>query len=183
MSKRISKGTFSIDNVILFGHHINCWPKKSRYSACILIQLWQLVQLKNDTHRSSSHICYDIELFFWRSLSTLTPTPWDKMATYHFAGNIFKCLSMTEKLCHYNEVIMGTMASQITSLTIVYSTVYSGADQRKHQSFASLAFVRGIHRRPVNSPHKWPVTRKMFPYDDVIMVFRFKLHRSVCLRL
>ena len=61
------------------------------------------------------------------------------------------------------------MASEITSLTIVYSTVYSGADQRRHQSSASLAFVRGIHRRPVNSPHKWPVTRKMFPFDDVIM--------------
>ena len=64
---------------------------------------------------------------------------------------------------------MSFMASQITSLTIVYSTVYSGADQRKHQSSASLAFVRGIHRGPVNSPHKWPVTRKMFPFDDVIM--------------
>ena len=64
---------------------------------------------------------------------------------------------------------MGAMASQITSLTIVYATVYSGADQRKHQSSASLAFVRGIHRSPVNSPHKWPVTRKMFPFDDVIM--------------
>ena len=47
--------------------------------------------------------------------------------------------------------------------------VYSAADQRKHQSSASLAFVWGIHRRPVNSPHKWPVTRKMFPFDDVIM--------------
>ena len=54
---------------------------------------------------------------------------------------------------HYNDVIMGAMASQITSLTIVYSTVYSGAD----------------HRGPVNSPHKWPVTRKMFPFDDVSM--------------
>ena len=65
---------------------------------------------------------------------------------------------------------MGAMASQITSLTIVYSTVYSGADQRKHQSPASLAFVRGIHRWPVNSPHKGPVTRKMYPSDDVIMI-------------
>ena len=61
---------------------------------------------------------------------------------------------------HYNDVIMGMIASQITSLTIVYSTVDSGADQRKHQRPASLAFVRGIHREPVNSPHKWPVTRK-----------------------
>ena len=60
---------------------------------------------------------------------------------------------------------MGAKASQITSLTIVYSY----ADQRKRQSSASLAFVRGIHRGPVNSPHKWPATRKMFPFDDVIM--------------
>ena len=65
---------------------------------------------------------------------------------------------------------MGMMASQITSLTIVYSTVCSGSDQRKHQSSASLAFVWGIHRGPVNSPHKRPVTRKMFPFDDVIMI-------------
>ena len=64
---------------------------------------------------------------------------------------------------------MAAMASQITSLTSVYSTIYSGADQRKHQSSASLAFVWEIHRGPVNSPHKWPVTRKMFPFDDVIM--------------
>ena len=71
-------------------------------------------------------------------------------------------------LSHYNDVIMGTTASQITSLTIVYSTVYSDADQRKHQSSASLAFVRGIHRGSVNSPHKWQVTRKMFPIDDVM---------------
>ena len=64
---------------------------------------------------------------------------------------------------------MTTIASQITSLTVVYSTVYSDADQSKHQSSASLAFVWWIHRGPVNSPHKWPVTRKMFPFDDVIM--------------
>ena len=64
---------------------------------------------------------------------------------------------------------MSTIASQITSLTIFYSTIYSGADQRKYQSSASLAFVWGIHRGPVNCPHKWPVTRKMFPFDDVIM--------------
>ena len=64
---------------------------------------------------------------------------------------------------------MGAIASQITSLTIVYSTLYADADQRKHQSSASLAFVRGIHRGSVNSPYKWPVTRKMFPFDEVIM--------------
>ena len=83
---------------------------------------------------------------------------------------------------HYDDVIMGTMASQITSLTNVYSIVYSGTDQIKHQSSASLAFVRRIHRGPVNSPHKGPVTRKMFPFDDVIMLYcylqRFRLASS-----
>ena len=70
---------------------------------------------------------------------------------------------------HYKDVTMSAISSQITSLISVYSTVYSGTDQRKHQSSASMAFVRGSHRWPVNSPHKWPVTRNMFPFDDVIM--------------
>ena len=75
---------------------------------------------------------------------------------------------------HNNDVIMSAMmASQITSHTFVYSTVYSGADQRKHQSSASLSFVRGIHRWPMNSPHIRPVTRKMFPFDDVIMILDY----------
>ena len=78
---------------------------------------------------------------------------------------------MTRISTHYNDVIMGAIASQITSLTIVYLIVYSDADRRKYQSSASLTFVRGIHRGPVNSPHKWPVTRKMFPFDDVIMTY------------
>ena len=70
---------------------------------------------------------------------------------------------------HYDDVITGTVASQITSLTIVYSTVWSDADKRKHQSSALLAFVWGIHWWLVNSPHKWPVKRKIFPFHDVIM--------------
>ena len=74
-------------------------------------------------------------------------------------------------LYHYNDVIMSAMASQITNFKIVYSTVYSGADQRKHQSSASQAFLLGIHRWPVNSPHKGPVTRIMFLFDDIIMIF------------
>ena len=77
--------------------------------------------------------------------------------------------------CHYDDVIMSAIASQITSITIVYSTVYPGADQSKHQSSASLAFVWRI----VNSPHKWPVTRKMFPFDDVIMVNLQAAHRCM----
>ena len=71
---------------------------------------------------------------------------------------------------------MGAMASQITSFPIVYSTVWSGADQRKNLCSASLAFVRRIKRRPVNSPHEGPVTRKMFPFDYVIMCLCRKQH-------
>ena len=66
---------------------------------------------------------------------------------------------------------MATMASQTTSLTVVYSTFYSVADQRKDQSYASLAFVKEIHRWPVNSPHKRPVTRKIILFDDVILMY------------
>ena len=102
----------------------------------------------------------------------------EKIITYHCGGNAslrnhVRLFGLTVRYqitgTHYSDVIMSTISSLISSLTIVYSTVYSDADQRKHQSPASLAFVRGIHRRPVNSPHKWPVTRKMFPFDDVIM--------------
>ena len=82
---------------------------------------------------------------------------------------------------HYNDVIMRPLVSEITSLTIVYSTVYWVADQRKYQSFVSLAFVRRIHRWPVNSQHKGPVTRKLFPFADVIMVLRY-LTMDVTLR-
>ena len=81
---------------------------------------------------------------------------------------------------NYNDIIMCTMAYQITSLAIVYSTVYSGANQRKHQSSASLAFVQGIHRWPVNFPHKGPVPWKMFPFDDVIIWRLRSFQKKIC---
>ena len=83
---------------------------------------------------------------------------------------VLRDLCAVKPVDHYDDVIMSEIASQITSLTIVYLTVLSGADQSKHQSSASLAFVLEIHRWPVNFPHKWPVTRKIFPFDDVIML-------------
>ena len=79
---------------------------------------------------------------------------------------------------HYTDVIMSEIASQITSLTIVYSTVYSGTNQRKHQSSASLAFVRGIHGE---FPAQRPETRKMFPVDDVIMSVLFNQYEVTAL--
>ena len=68
-------------------------------------------------------------------------------------------------LFHYIDFIMSALPSQITCVSIVCSAVCLGADQINHQSSASLAFVRGIHRRPVDSPHKGPVARKRFPFD------------------
>ena len=73
-----------------------------------------------------------------------------------------------------------------TSLMSVHSSVYSGADQRKYQSSASLAFVWGIHRWPVNSPHKRSVTRKMFTFDDVFMYilnWSMRLRRTQTFRM
>ena len=115
-------------------------------------QYWLIV---NSTHRNIlKRNLLSIHTFLFKKIqSAISPAKWWP-----------RCAGP-----HYNDVIMGTIASQIISLTIVNSAVYSGADKRKHQSSASLAFVRGIQRGPVNSPHKWPVTRKMFPFDDVIM--------------
>ena len=77
----------------------------------------------------------------------------------------------------YSDVIMSAMASQITGVSIVCPTACSGANQRKRQSPASLAFVRGIYR--------WPVARKKFPFDDVIMNYvilvAFKSAHSIAL--
>ena len=97
----------------------------------------------------------------WKILSSLMSSRELGLCLYYFAPR---------NNTHYSDFIMGAMASQITSLSIVYPTVYSGTDQRKHQGSASLAFVRGIHRWSVDSPHKRPVTWKMFPFDDVIMI-------------
>ena len=87
-------------------------------------------------------------------------------------------------ILHYNDVILSAMASQITSLTIVYSTVYSGADQRNIRVPRYWPFVQGIHRLPVISLHKWPVTWKMVPFDDVTISSSsglFQLQHLQCL--
>ena len=117
----------------------------------------------------------------WFQTSPLTPlsrffTYW-LLFLFLLFSRFFLDVCLSFSFC-YCDVIMTANASQITSLTIVYLTVYSGADERKHQSFAPLAFVRGIHRWPVNSPHKWPVLRKMIPFDDVIMYMYIFMCRS-----
>ena len=113
---------------------------------------------------SISNVAYFTESRFWKLYCPSNREFIGKMVIQAIKYHSFKNLS------HYSDVVMGVMASQITSLTIVYLNINSGASQRKHQSSAPLAFVRGIHRGPVNSPHKWPVTPKMFPFDDAIMI-------------
>ena len=83
----------------------------------------------------------------------------------------FGCDWVRSHHSHYNDFIMSVMASQIPSYLIVNLSACSGTDKRKHQSSTSLGFVWWIHRWTVNSPHKGPVTQKMFPFDDVIMTF------------
>ena len=89
--------------------------------------------------------CWVRDTFWFRSIRQRTLKMNRNLA---YDKNIYLQLALENHahLLHYTDVIMTTMASQITSLTVVYSTVYSDADQRKHQSPASLAFVRGIHR-------------------------------------
>ena len=98
--------------------------------------------------------------FVYDSYSKCHVISWDLVG--HFDWNL---VVQKDDLTH-----VSTTTKETHGLTIVYSTIHSVADQRKHQSSLSLAFMRGIHRWPVNSPYKWPVMQKMFSFDDVIMV-------------
>ena len=95
-------------------------------------------------------------------------------------GTFERTAQQLKRSTHYNDVIMSAMASQITGVSILCSTVCSGSDQRKNQSSASLAFMRGLHRWPVNSPLKRSGKRKMFQLDDVIMTQRIQCRMSAC---
>ena len=85
-------------------------------------------------------------------------------------------LSTEGLLLHYDDVKMTTTASQITNLTVVYSTVYSDADQRKYQSSASLAIVWGIHRSRWIPRTKGQLRRKCFH----LMTSSCKYSRTCC---
>ena len=118
-------------------HHVFKWTNVSHSSKlatsfnCTFAQMYSFWPLPGPRYFSHMVRCLLVCWFQWLQLSCV-------------------CLSC--------DTIMSTMASQITSLTIFYSIVYSGADQRKLQSSALLAFVQGIHRWLLNSPHKGPVS-------------------------
>ena len=85
---------------------------------------------------------------------------------WYYLLSLISVISSQTVWIHCKDVIMSAVASQITGVSIVY---WTADESSKHQSSASLAFVRGIDQLPVDAPHKGPVTRKIFPFDDVIM--------------
>ena len=102
----------------------------------------------------------------WAFLGVDLETPVD-IGYIRVLMSVCECTAVSFHQC---DVMMSAMASQITGVSIVCSIACSGADQSKHQSSASLAFVGGIHWWPVDSPHKGPLTCNTFPFDDVTMV-------------
>ena len=132
-------------------------------SGALCVTFWLSIHYLEQPRGGTCDICINTEHRFTHATSKIYFCQPAHMEMIFSFINDMRCI-------HYCDVMMNMMASQITSLAIVYLTEYSGTDQRKHQSSASLAFVRRIHRGPVNSPQKWPVTRKMFPFDDVIML-------------
>ena len=127
----------------------------------------KMVSIEEKANQNYLHISWNAQ-FRWYKCQWNSPDGYGQNSDSKPQYNTRMCESYRQFFSHYSTIIMDTIASQITNLTIVYLIGYSGADQRKHPSSASLAFVWGIHRGPVNSPHKWSVARKMFPFDDVM---------------
>ena len=121
----------------------------------------------------------------------LSHTAWHRYRATAIKQTMFKwgrqpvsLLITTSPSHHYSDAVMSVMSSQITGISIVYSTVCPGADQRTHLWSASLAFVSGIHRSPVNSPHKGPVTRSIdvsiwWRHHDERLFLLLQLHVSM----
>ena len=144
----------SSDTLVTENQHGGCWWPGAYLKPCHLQPL-----------------CGRSPVFTYHEWSNVNSKHSTRNKTSQRGPMVYRINNFTDQLTvyHYSDVILSVMASQITSVPIVYSIVCSGEDQRKHQSSTSLAFVMG--NSPVNSPHKGPVTRKMFPFDNVIMLF------------
>ena len=139
----------------------HCWVHGSRGCLNFISQLFRsvkFIQHYSDVTCTSKHVSWPTFRLFVQPLFQVD-IKGNIRITGLFVKGIHRQLMMNK---YYNDVTMSAMASQITGVSIVYSNVCSDEDQRKHQSSTSLAFVRGIHRWPVNFPHKRPVTRNMF---------------------
>ena len=136
----------------------SCLTAPSHY----LNQCWLIIisPFNSDASVASHHQHVRLMASQITGLSTVWTAFWGeqqrKQKNLPFVREIIWQANYTKNASHYNDVIMGATASQIARLTVVYLTVYLDADQRKHQSFASLASVRGIHRGPVNSRTNGP---------------------------
>ena len=161
------RGITTHDDVIKWKHFPRCWPFVCRPvtgalmfpSICAWINGCTNNREAGDMRRHRAH--YDVSVMS-------SPGYYLKQSNGFHSRQWQPTFEPWRRYTHYNDVIMSAMASQITGVSIVCSTVGSGKNQRKQQSFASLAFVRRIHRWPVNSPHKRSVTQKIFPFDDII---------------
>ena len=142
----------------------------SRWCYCWL-STWNKAQLATYHDHDNIYICIWMKKHIYKYIHA--PVHESLFICIH-VNNCCVYLSRVIMNCHYSNVIMDVMVSQITSLTIVYSTVYSGADHGKYQSSTPLAFVRGIHWSQGNSPHKRPVTRKCFHLMMSSCVMRFR---------
>ena len=122
--------------------------------------------------------CLVFSWYIWDLSLGLNHQPLQSQGLYRYVillihshvSSSYNCQHDGTAKMHCSDVIMSATASQITRPSIVCITVCSY--QRRYQSSASLAFVMGIHRWPVYSPHKGPVTQKMFPFDDIIMMYQ-----------
>ena len=149
-------------------HHVIRWY----VSKPLPDQIYVLLS-KRYPERASEHFNESARSNYLENLFEMKSSTWQLFAvTPHFIEWGF--FHWRSSFCsgygqHCIDVIMTRMASQITSLTIVYSTVYSGADKKKTSKLRVTGLCVGNSPGPVNSPHKGPVTRKMIPFDDVIM--------------
>ena len=154
-------------NVNIFNVNISMWfvcaasflpnkPFQQNRCICVYVCVRVCVCLFHYSKRVLSHSSLGEMCIMTLSLVCF----WERCHHAHFTPTRYN---------DHDDVIMSATASQITGASIACSTVDSGADERKHQRSASLAFVRGINWWSVSSPHKRTVTQKMFPFDDVIM--------------
>ena len=159
-----------------FHNFLSMLKKKKSWQVCDWLAKWLIMSGYMDLRQLRVYRCSNVSLvtlchhWCWRVLSSVFAPSCPSVHPCYLKWPCLTNFACSVEL--WNSLqwrIMGVIVSQITSLPIVYSTVYSSAGQRKHQSSVSLAFVCGIHWWSLNSPHKWPVTWKMFPFDDVIM--------------
>ena len=135
---------------------------------------WTLEQYMSVLHTGTAWLC---AFSLMSQITSLTIAGWETTNFWHppelgsLLNNLYKIplAHASFPLAHWAKFSLALVSGRalVFQSVFVYSIVHSGADQRKHQNSGSLAFVQGIHRWPVNSPHKWPVTRKMFSFDDI----------------